>query len=121
MQEPNARTANAVLGQPVDGTMETENRASSKTFCGGRLSGFCHRHRRYTVVLGGIFLYLPIGVPWYFGENASLVLFSIYCILALRIILLFHIFVWCVYYLLSLIIERLSEKEKDGERGEYTT
>ncbi|BFZ20109.1 hypothetical protein BsWGS_23148 [Bradybaena similaris] len=27
--------------------------------------------RKYTVILGGIFIYLPIGVPWYFGNLAT--------------------------------------------------
>ncbi|CAL1545412.1 unnamed protein product [Lymnaea stagnalis] len=30
-----------------------------------------HIWRRYFVIVGGIFIYLPIGVPWYFGNLAT--------------------------------------------------
>ncbi|KAK7094881.1 hypothetical protein V1264_006370 [Littorina saxatilis] len=39
--------------------------------CMTKVAKIFHRYRRYTVVLGGIFVYLPIGVPWYFGNLAS--------------------------------------------------
>uniref|UniRef100_A0A0B7A7E1 Major facilitator superfamily (MFS) profile domain-containing protein n=1 Tax=Arion vulgaris TaxID=1028688 RepID=A0A0B7A7E1_9EUPU len=31
----------------------------------------CKSWKKYFVILGGIFIYLPIGVPWYFGNLAT--------------------------------------------------
>ena len=56
-------------------TMEEAERGKSEDEKDGvdkgwmkRAAELFHRYRKYTVVLGGIFVYLPIGVPWYFGK-----------------------------------------------------
>lgn len=70
VQEADAKTAHAVLGQQAADDKQTTGNSGGRSL-GKRLTDFWHRQRRYSVVLGGIFVYLPIGVPWYYGETLN--------------------------------------------------
>ncbi|XP_076455164.1 apicoplast pyruvate carrier 1-like [Babylonia areolata] len=77
LDQPNGSTAspestmNATTPPKTTTEKEEKVEVGVARQCWKAVSCLFHRYRKYTVVLGGIFVYIPIGVPWYFGNLAT--------------------------------------------------